>query len=134
MMGGLSFAIGPAIGGLFYDAGGFELPFFFLGGVVLVVDFINFFLLPEQGTKNEEPGSLIGVVSIPAIWVALTTTVMAAAAFSFFNPTLSIHLKGLDFTVIQISLIFLGWGLVYAVVSVIWGAVADATVSYCREA
>ncbi|XP_022102775.1 MFS-type transporter SLC18B1-like [Acanthaster planci] len=127
MMGGLSCAIGPAIGGLLYDAGGFELPFFVLGAVVLVVNFINFFLLPEQGTKNEESGSLIRVLRIPAMWVALASTALAAVAFSVLNPTLSIHLKRLDFTVIQISLIFFGWGLAYAMATVIWGAVADAT-------
>ncbi|XP_022101508.1 MFS-type transporter SLC18B1-like isoform X2 [Acanthaster planci] len=126
MMGGLSYAVGPAIGGLLYNAGGFKLPFFTLGGFVLVADAVNFFLMPQQGSTNQETGSLIQVLRIPAIWIILLTIVVISVCMASFDPILSIHLKELDFTVIQISLVFLSFGLVYALSSVFWGAVADA--------
>ncbi|XP_038052532.1 MFS-type transporter SLC18B1-like [Patiria miniata] len=126
MAGGLALAIGPAIGGVLYDAGGFRLPFFVLGGVVLAIDVVNFFLLPQSGNRKEESGPMIRVLSIPAIWVAFLAGVVAATCFASISPTLAVYLKKLDFTVMQISLLFLGFGLSYAIFSVIWGAVADA--------
>ncbi|XP_038052275.1 MFS-type transporter SLC18B1-like isoform X1 [Patiria miniata] len=126
MTGGLAYAIGPAIGGLLYDAGGFRFPFFALGGLVLAIDIANFFLLPQQGQKKEESGPLTLVLSIPAIWLALLAVFVAAISLTSLVPTVPIHLKELGFTVLQISFIFLSFGLSYAISSVIWGAVADA--------
>ncbi|XP_038052530.1 MFS-type transporter SLC18B1-like isoform X2 [Patiria miniata] len=122
----LSYAIGPAIGGLLYDAGGFRLPFFVLGGFVLVIDGVNYFVLPQQGTKKKESGPMARVLSIPGIWVCWLAVFVAAIASASIDPTVSIHLKELDFTVLQISLLFLGFGTVGGIFGVVWGTVADA--------
>ena len=36
LAGGLGFAVGPVIGGFLYQLGGFRLPFFSVGGMVLL--------------------------------------------------------------------------------------------------
>ena len=43
---GLGYTIGPAIGGAFYEIGGFKLPFITVGSIALVVAIALIFLIP----------------------------------------------------------------------------------------
>ncbi|XP_038052064.1 MFS-type transporter SLC18B1-like isoform X2 [Patiria miniata] len=46
---GTSFALAPVIGGLFYNMGGFKVPFFVLGGFVWACVAGNYFVMPKIG-------------------------------------------------------------------------------------
>ena len=43
---GLGYSLGPAIGGILYDAGGFKFPFLLVGCMALVLAFALLFLIP----------------------------------------------------------------------------------------
>ena len=43
---GLGYSLGPAIGGVFYDLGGFKLPFITVGSIALVIAIGLIFLIP----------------------------------------------------------------------------------------
>ena len=43
---GLGYSLGPAVGGVFYDFGGFKLPFIAVGIVGFVIAIFLIFLLP----------------------------------------------------------------------------------------
>ena len=43
---GLGYSLGPAVGGVFYDLGGFKLPFIVVGFIALMVAFALIFLMP----------------------------------------------------------------------------------------
>ena len=46
---------GPSVGGLFYDLGGFKLPFFFLGGFSLLVSAASLLLFYEEEDNENDP-------------------------------------------------------------------------------
>ncbi|XP_033640472.1 MFS-type transporter SLC18B1-like isoform X1 [Asterias rubens] len=125
MMIGIGFAVGPALGGLLYNAGGFGLPFYVLGGFDLLIVALNLFTMPQPGCKTEEMGSLKQVLTIPAIWLLLIVSTLGSVAVGVIDPTLSLHLKELHFDVVEISLIFTVFGAVYGLTSFVWGYIAD---------
>ena len=43
---GLGYSLGPSIGGVFYDLGGFKLPFIAVGSIGLAIAISLVFLLP----------------------------------------------------------------------------------------
>ena len=43
---GLGYSLGPAVGGAFYDLGGFKLPFITVGSIAVVVAIALIFLIP----------------------------------------------------------------------------------------
>ncbi|XP_022101427.1 MFS-type transporter SLC18B1-like [Acanthaster planci] len=125
MMSGLSFAIGPAIGGLLFEVGGFKLPFFVLGGFTLLSVAVNYMLMPQQGTGDERSGSVVQMLSVPAVLVALFAMIVCFIGMSCLDPTLSLHLEKLHFTTLENSFVFVTLGVTYSVTSVVWGRVAD---------
>ena len=52
LAGGLGFAVGPVIGGVLYQIGGFRLPFFAVGGFVLLFVIPCFILIRSTGTRH----------------------------------------------------------------------------------
>ncbi|XP_071804031.1 MFS-type transporter SLC18B1-like [Asterias amurensis] len=125
MMSGIGFMIGPALGGLLYSAGGFKLPFLLLGGIDLAIVAVNYFIMPEHGTRHDKPGSMRQVLSIPDIWVVMLAVLVGSVSLGFMDPTLSPHLKKLGLTVDQIGLVFLSYGATYGISAVLWGYIAD---------
>ncbi|XP_038051552.1 MFS-type transporter SLC18B1-like isoform X2 [Patiria miniata] len=122
---GMSFAIGPAMGGLIYNAGGFKLPFFVLGGLVLVCFAINYFLMPDHASEHEESGSMVQVLKIPAIWVLLLFLCTSTVGFSSMDPVLSPHLQQLGYGVVGRSLTFAAFGAFYAFSAIPLGYIVD---------
>ena len=58
---GLGLSVGPAIGGLLYDLGGYGLPFFFLGVVMLLTIPLNAYLLPSSELSEDPSNSSQGL-------------------------------------------------------------------------
>ncbi|KAK6752854.1 hypothetical protein RB195_003946 [Necator americanus] len=46
--GGIGFSLGPFLGGILYDIGGFRLPFYSLGIAMLLMAFLSRFLIPKD--------------------------------------------------------------------------------------
>lgn len=53
---GLGLTLGPPLGGLMYELGGFQFPFWCVGGFVFVLFVCSFFLFPQavKSTNKEE--------------------------------------------------------------------------------
>lgn len=88
---GLGFTLGPFIGAILYDYGGFQLPFFFLGILLLVATVVSVFLVEgaDEEEEDEAQGSMIGMLKIPLIWIMIFAVVICAISLSFFDPTLA---------------------------------------------
>ena len=56
--GGLGFAAGPVIGGVLYQLGGFRLPFFAVGGLVLLLVVPCIVLVRSSGTVHRYSAQL----------------------------------------------------------------------------
>ena len=50
---GLGYSLGPAVGVLIYDLGGFKLPFIVVGVVALILAIALIFLIPGENTDKE---------------------------------------------------------------------------------
>lgn len=48
---GLGYTAGPVIGGVLYEYGGFQLPFFVLGALLVLATIVSFFLIEEFDGK-----------------------------------------------------------------------------------
>lgn len=51
---GLGYSLGPAVGGILYDYGGFKLPFLLVGCIAFVLAFALLFLIPGLRTNYVE--------------------------------------------------------------------------------
>ncbi|KAJ8733922.1 hypothetical protein PYW07_014473 [Mythimna separata] len=124
---GLGMSVGPAIGGLLYTIGGFGLPFYTLGVIMVLTVPINFFLLTdcEEYVPGSKTTSIIGLFKIPSIIITGLVIVIVSNTWAFLDPTLEPHLRQFDLSTEQIGLIFLLFSSLYGIFSPIWGWVAD---------
>ncbi|PIK44192.1 putative MFS-type transporter SLC18B1 [Apostichopus japonicus] len=126
---GAGFMIGPPLGGFFYGIGGYKLPFIVLGLVCLTSVTINIFILPSVGVDQQESGSVMKMLQIPAVYPVALGMFVGSASLVFLDPTLSVHLSTFDVSPEIIGVIFLLFGGFYGAVSPLWGYVADKTES-----
>ncbi|XP_022122887.2 MFS-type transporter SLC18B1 [Pieris rapae] len=124
---GLGMSVGPAIGGLLYSIGGFGLPFYSLGIVMVLTVPINMFLLPdyEEHVTGSKPASIWKLFKIPSIIITGLVIVIMSNTWAFLDPTLEPHLRQFSLSTKQIGLIFLLLSSLYGIFSPIWGWVAD---------
>ncbi|XP_071942265.1 MFS-type transporter SLC18B1-like [Antedon mediterranea] len=125
---GMGYMIGPLIGGVLDQVGGYSLPFLVIGLAVMTIIVINVFLLPNDDKgKKTELGSFKTLWKIPAIWCTSVTAFAGALALGFLDPTLSNHLKDVNSSLnpTQVGAMFLLIGGMYAISSPFWGWLAD---------
>ncbi|XP_060810383.1 MFS-type transporter SLC18B1-like [Amyelois transitella] len=124
---GLGMSVGPAIGGLLYSIGGFGLPFYCLGVVMVLTVPINYFLLIdcEEYVYGSKTASIMQLVKIPSIIITGLVIVIVSNTWAFLDPTLEPHLRQFNLSTKQIGLIFLLFSSLYGIFSPIWGWVAD---------
>ncbi|KAI1305248.1 MFS-type transporter SLC18B1 [Halotydeus destructor] len=132
-MTGLGVSVGPALGGVLFTLGGFGLPFYFVGSLVLLVMPVIWFMLdsPEFGpTAAREPQSASSlskwtVIRIPIVVITMITLTTCTLSMTFLDPTFEPHVRVFDLTPSQVGLVFFFGSLVYGVVSPISGYIAD---------
>ncbi|XP_071943949.1 MFS-type transporter SLC18B1-like [Antedon mediterranea] len=123
---GVGLMIGPFIGGVLYEIGGYTLPFAVLGGVMLLHSFLLLFILPlDDEYIRTQSGSYIWLLSIPGTWVATSASFIGAASATFLDPTLSPELEKFNLTPIQVGLVFLLMGVSFGIAAPIFGWLAD---------
>jgi len=126
---GLGMMVGPALGGILYQVGGFTLPFVVLGMLMILTVPLHMLWLPS--TDDIRVGgrsiSLLHILRIPAIIVVCFAIVIAALVWSILDPTLAPHIRssGEDVSSSVLGLLFLLLSAFYAVFSPVWGWLAD---------
>ena len=110
--------VGPLLGGLFYDAGGYFAPFWFAGFVVVVDLAMRFCLLPwDRGhAPSENPLPLL--LRDRGVLVAAFVVLLIAGGWGVIEPYLPGHLtKNFGVSSTVIGLLFTISGVAYAVVT-----------------
>lgn len=117
---GIGFAIGPAIGGLLYKIGGFELPALFAAFMGIVAVIATALILKEsvdltqtaKSIKNKlDFNHLKSVLSLPSIFLLTLTFFMISFAFSSLSGTFAVWAEkslGLGPSTIGIAFTYLG--------------------------
>ncbi|XP_034234198.1 MFS-type transporter SLC18B1-like [Thrips palmi] len=124
---GLGMSTGPAIGGLLYTLGGFGLPFYSLGVIMVIFVPINFCLLPAESGfgVDQSSGSLWQLLKVPSVLVTGLVIVVGSNTWGFLDPTLEPHLRQFNLSADQLGLVFLLTSGLYAVFSPVWGLLSD---------
>ncbi|RWS13125.1 MFS-type transporter-like protein, partial [Dinothrombium tinctorium] len=124
---GFGMIAGPAIGGVLYQVGGFNLPFFVMGTVTTLAIIPLYFLLPEKrNTTQSQKEGVIRLLSNFPIMLNLTINIVCCVLFGFNEATLEHHIRSFtNLTSSQTGAIFLACGLFYATSTQVWGNVAD---------
>lgn len=107
---GIGMSIGPAIGGALYAAGGFGLPFFTLGGFVLLIVPLCWYLLrnvDDPSVVLKTPVSYTKLLSMPHVIVVCLILIVASQAQGFIDPTLEPHMRQYNLEPSIIGLLFL---------------------------
>ncbi|KRZ42823.1 MFS-type transporter SLC18B1 [Trichinella pseudospiralis] len=124
---GIGYTVGPPLGGILYDVlGGFDLPFFSLGVVLLFTVIMSFLIIPEQ-RDNAKRGQLrmTSLLRAPLVLVEIISIAFTAASMSFIDPTLEEHLKEFSMSSLNIGLMFLIAGVAYCISAPLCGYFID---------
>ena len=124
---GLGYTAGPVIGGILYEYGGFQLPFFVLGGIMLFASVCSIFIVEdiEESPESSTPGFLRGMLKIPFIWILLSAVVLSSVSLYFLDPTLSDHVEPFGLNATQVGFLFFLCGGIYTATAPLWGLIVD---------
>ncbi|XP_054718055.1 MFS-type transporter SLC18B1-like [Uloborus diversus] len=124
---GVGMSIGPAIGGALYAVGGFGLPFFTLGGFVMLIVPLLWYLMRNV----EDPEVVLNtsvsykkLLSMPHVIVVCLILAVASQAQGFIDPTLEPHMRQYNLDTSIIGLLFLLLSGAYALSSPVVGWVS----------
>ncbi|CAB3998832.1 MFS-type transporter SLC18B1 [Paramuricea clavata] len=133
---GIGLTLGPLIGGVLYEYGGFGMPFFVLAGLILITLPVCICILPKvhQAAPSEEEGgktkpSLWKFIKIPAFTIIAMSIVTGGMAIGVIEPTLAPHLKS-QFNITsttKIGLLFFMFCACYSLFAPLFGWIADKT-------
>ncbi|CAH1183607.1 unnamed protein product [Phaedon cochleariae] len=129
---GLGLSAGPAIGGILFAFGGFGLPFYVIGLLMIVVSPLNICVLPPAekcpiGTKS---GSLTSVLRLTPVIITCFIMVVVSMTWGFLDPTLEPYLRKFDLSPTYVGLIFLLCSAMYGIFCPIWGWCTDKVYNY----
>ncbi|CAL8083223.1 unnamed protein product [Orchesella dallaii] len=128
---GLGLIIGPSLGGLLYEFGGFIAPFAFVGTCLVAVAFSTPWLLPNGDSmnggdcKDKEGFGILSIMKLPAVQLSAVNIWMATNSLGYLSATLEPHLRQFNFNVFEVGLIFMLTGASYAISAPIWGKLMD---------
>ncbi|XP_076361374.1 uncharacterized protein LOC143252705 isoform X2 [Tachypleus tridentatus] len=126
MFYGLGITIGPTIGGVLFEVGGFMLPFFLLGAILVCLSAIMICFLPEtKCTMNENKGEFWKIILNPTFIVDMVNILTGFLIVGFNEATLESHVRQLGLTPSVVGLLFIASGGIYAVGTPVWGYVYD---------
>nr|ACO10895.1 MFS-type transporter C6orf192 [Caligus rogercresseyi] len=135
-MFGIGLMIGPLIGGLLYELGGFYLPFVISGSILFLCSLISSRLLSlrpmSQSSQNKESSqdykesSFTELLRIPSIFFSNLILCCTSMSVSWYLPSLQPFLvKKFGLKPLTVGLMFMLDGAVYAIFSPIWGYLLD---------
>ncbi|XP_026912669.2 MFS-type transporter SLC18B1 isoform X3 [Acinonyx jubatus] len=122
---GLGLVLGPPLGGFLYQSFGYEVPFIFLGCIVLLMVPLNMYILPNY---DSDPGehSFWKLITLPKIALIAFVINSLSSCFGFLDPTLSLFvLEKFNLPAGYVGLVFLGLAVSYAISSPLFGLLSD---------
>ena len=127
---GLGMVLGPFLGGLLYETGGFTLPFSILGSGLIVACIFSICVLPhpqmETEINNYNRATMLKALKIPGITFALLTVLFSAMGIGQLTAMLAPYLS-LEFgmSVVDIAYIWVPHSIAYGIAAPITGIICQ---------
>uniref|UniRef100_A0AAA9S7X8 Solute carrier family 18 member B1 n=1 Tax=Bos taurus TaxID=9913 RepID=A0AAA9S7X8_BOVIN len=122
---GLGLVLGPPLGGFLYQSFGYEVPFIFLGCIVLLMVPLNMCILPNY-ESDKGKHSFWKLITLPKVAFLSFVITSFSSCFGFLDPTLSLFvLEKFNLPAGYVGLVFLGLALSYAISSPLVGLLSD---------
>ena len=128
---GVGTMFGPTVGGCLYDLGGFSLPFWVSGVIMMFVSCISVLFFKNVNSSNEDlvnhrKVSWVEILKAPGVLISSFALAFAGAAWCWYAASLEPFLNstyGLSSS--QTGLVFMAFGLTYTVFTPIFGFLTD---------
>lgn len=111
-----------------YQIDGYYLPFVVLGSALFTCAILTLCVLPHHPATpdlNENQGSMLTVLKIPGVLVCTFGICATSASIGFISATLEPHLRQFKLSAVQIGVMFIINGGVYAIVAPFVGMMVD---------
>ncbi|XP_071171688.1 MFS-type transporter SLC18B1-like isoform X4 [Mytilus edulis] len=106
--------------------GGFGLPFYTTGAMLILTGIFCFFAIPKSTDKEDNSSmSVFILLKNPSIMITGLMILIAASGIGFLEPTLAIQLKELDLSTAEAGGFFVLLPFVYALSSPLWGYINE---------
>ena len=123
--------LGPTVGGILYEAGGYTLPFAILGSILLLMALISTRTLPSfdkaESVEVDKRFGMFAALKIPSVFLATFAVFAASIAVGALQATFERHLAQFDLSPVHIGFFFMLYGGSYALLNPFWGWLADKT-------
>lgn len=104
------------------------MPFVVLGSALFTCAILTLCVLPQHPTQtdlNENQGSMLEVLKIPGVLVSTFGICATSASIGFISATLEPHLRQFDLSAVQLGVMFIINGGVYALIAPFVGMLVD---------
>lgn len=104
------------------------MPFVVLGSALFTCAILTLCVLPHHPTlpdTTESQGSMLQVLKIPGVLVCTFGICATSASIGFISATLEPHLRQFDLTAVQLGVMFIINGGVYAIIAPFVGMLVD---------
>lgn len=128
---GMGTMFGPSLGGALYQYGGFSLPFWISGGILIMLVILLVFLLEDKSDlytrlDEEQTVSWMQVVRAPGVMISLFALSFAGSSWSWYSATLDPYLSHqFDLSSAQTGLVFTAFGAAYTIATPLFGFLSD---------
>ena len=130
MSSGVGIILGPTVDGVLSQLGRLTFPFTVLGGVLVVEAVISSLALPVIKEREEEKGDsvefgVLRALRLPPVQLAVLSVLTASVTAGSLQANLGRHLASLSLEPGQDAVIFIAYGSSFAILSPMWGLLAD---------
>lgn len=122
--------IGPTVGGILFDMGGFTTPFVVCGSIGFFCNAVTYIVIPSIEDKHEStPTDLRKFWSGPLIYMYAVAIFGSYVCVGFNQATLQPHLEPFKLSTTVLGLVFMIPGICNGLMTPVWGWLCDKKVN-----
>lgn len=132
---GAGYMMGPFLGALLYDYGGFLLPFFVSGSFTVATGLICLPIIQpltenaKDQSSQPQSSRMLPLLRNGNVLIALLSAASASFAIGYLESLLELYLETFSLHMTSIGLCFLAWSCTYTICSLITGWVTDTRIN-----